>query len=108
MKVSAWNYQGIWKSLTGRALRVMIKSKNPQIIFLFEMKCSGKDFLHKARIHKGWNIKVVDVVGLSGGLVILWRKDVEVRVTDMNDRYLVVHIIEFDSNLIWRTIFYLW
>lgn len=75
IKISACNCQKIRKSLTARALRAIIKSRNPHIIFLSETKCVGLFFSRsfdstKTRIWRLWIS-----VGQYGGLVLLWKKN---------------------------------
>lgn len=50
-------------------------------------------------------MKAVDFVGKSGGLILLWKKDIEVRVSDLNNRFIAVRIHDSVSNLFWRAIF---
>lgn len=66
----------------------MIKSKNPQIMFVFETKSQGDVFLKKSSLGKGWNIKAVDVIGLSGGLALIWRNDNDVRVSTLTSKFI--------------------
>lgn len=105
MRISAWNYQGIGKSLTARALRAMIKSRNPQIMFLSKTKCLGNEFLKKAGIRRGWNVKVVDSIGNSRGLALVWKHDIEIRVSELNPRFIIAKITDCEENKKWKVSF---
>lgn len=44
-------------------------------------------------------------MGLLGGLVLIWKKDIEVRVSELNPIFIAVKIKDNDSNIFWRTLF---
>jgi hypothetical protein len=58
----------------------MVKEKKPKMVFLMETKMSNKrvDFL-KRKLDFA-NLFAVDSVGWSGGLVLLWKEDVQVDI----------------------------
>jgi hypothetical protein len=66
----------------------MVKEKKPHLVFLMETKCHNKnlDFLRiKLRYD---NIFVVDSVGRSGGLILLWRREVQVEIENYSRRHI--------------------
>lgn len=83
----------------------MIKSENPQVVFLSETKCHGDVSRKKFGIFKDWNLKFVDSSRLSRGLVLLWRKDVELKIIDMNKHYISARIQYKEVNSLWRVLF---
>lgn len=99
MRIAARNYQGIKKSPTTRALRAMMKSINPHVVFLSETKCHGDECLKKLGLRKGWKIKAVDSIGLIRGLIILWKNDIDVRVSELNPKFISAKIKEDVVNL---------
>lgn len=86
MRVLAWNYRGINRASTVRALKVIIDVHNPNCIFLSETKASVErmEFVRKSLDFVGF--KCVPANGKAGGLCFLWRKGVsmDVLVTNKN------------------------
>jgi hypothetical protein len=58
----------------------MVKDKKPKMVFLMETKMSNKrvDFLKRKLGFE--NLFEVDSVGRSGGLVLLWKNDIQVDI----------------------------
>lgn len=78
MKLTAWNYQGIEQSLTTIALGDLLKSRNPDVFFLSETKCVGNSYWKKSRLKKEWSMDTVDSIGLSGVMIIFWKKNLNI------------------------------
>lgn len=83
----------------------MIKSKNPQVVFLSETKCQGDKCYKKLGVFKDWNLKYGYSIGRSGGLVLLWRKDVDLKVIELDTHFISARIKDKDYNSLWRVIF---
>lgn len=88
MRLLGWKCQGIENSLIVRALSDLSKSKNPSVIFFSKTKCSSEGICKKLHLFKDWKMEYVDVVGQSGGLVVMWKKEVDVKVIDKSSRYI--------------------
>ncbi|KAL0433724.1 UNVERIFIED_CONTAM: hypothetical protein Slati_2706700 [Sesamum latifolium] len=77
MKILSWNCQGLGSSWTVRNLVELVKLHNPGLVFLFETKSKYRryDRLKECLNYHGMG---VESQGRSGGLLMLWCKDVEV------------------------------
>ena len=87
MSLFSWNCRGLGNRRTVNALKKVIKVEAPKIIFLMETKSC-----------KGWMEKVRDecefkngLIVPSGGLALLWKKDVTIHV----QTYSMSHIDAF-------------
>lgn len=50
-------------------------------------------------------MKAVDSIGLSRGLVLLYKDGIEVRVSELNTIFISARIRDGELNLFWRIIF---
>lgn len=100
MILTAWNYQGIGQSSTARALSDLIKSKNLEVTYLSETKCSVADFWKNSKFKK-WKMDSVDSVGLFGGLIILWKNHISLKIIDKCSRFIEVEILNDKGNDVW-------
>ncbi|XP_059454884.1 uncharacterized protein LOC132185076 [Corylus avellana] len=78
MKVLAWNCRGLARGPTIRALRALIRTHHPDLIFLFETKIPSFHF-RTSLFGLGFS-KWLEVppVGSQGGLFLSWKDDVDV------------------------------
>ena len=68
MVILGWNYQGVGRPLTIRALRELNKRYHPSVIFLMETK-NKREALESSRRKLRMNFSdYCDPVGQSGGL----------------------------------------
>jgi exonuclease III len=94
MKLLSWNCRGLGKPAAVRALRQLIHSHQPDIIFLTETKLQGGEFLSKANSfgNRLLNHFFVDCTlsnsNRSGGLAIFWSKDVNISIIGYNERMI--------------------
>jgi exonuclease III len=73
MNLLSWNCQGLGNPWTVQDLYLMVKEKKPDILFLMETKCR-KERMEGIRVKLGFQgLFVVEPVGLSRGLALLWR-----------------------------------
>ncbi|XP_059437358.1 uncharacterized protein LOC132170396 [Corylus avellana] len=78
MKVLAWNCRGLARSPTIRALRALIRSHRPDLIFLSETKTPSSHF-RSSLIGLGFFAWLeVPPVGLQGGLFLSWKGGVDI------------------------------
>ncbi|KAL0421016.1 UNVERIFIED_CONTAM: hypothetical protein Slati_3124500 [Sesamum latifolium] len=77
MKILSWNCQGIGFPWTVRTLTELNKLHRSGLVFLSKTKCKAR---RVDRIKNLVNYNGIGVysVGKGGGLLLLWRKDVEV------------------------------
>jgi exonuclease III len=107
MIILSWNCRGLGNPWTVRDLRQMAKEKKLDIVFLIETKCK-KGSMEKLRVQLGFNgLFVVDPVGLSGGLALLWKGDQVVEIQNYTARHINATIKHSDREGFWKlTCFY--
>uniref|UniRef100_A0A2N9HGL8 Reverse transcriptase domain-containing protein n=1 Tax=Fagus sylvatica TaxID=28930 RepID=A0A2N9HGL8_FAGSY len=88
MITMSWNCRGICNAATVKALRASIRANHPEIIFLSETKASVSRINRVAKLLGFSNFHVVEAIGRSGGICMLWSSSVQVEV------------LEFDSHMI--------
>lgn len=79
MKIMAWNCRGLGGSFTISQLKESIRLHLPDIIFISETK-QKKGFVHTVSKRLKWKGRwdVVDPVGRSGGLLVVWGEKVSI------------------------------
>jgi hypothetical protein len=107
MSLLSWNCRGLGNPQTVRDLRQMVKEKRPKVVFIMETKKYNQrlDFL---KIKLGMdNMFVVDSVGRSGGLVLLWKEDVNLNIQNYSRRHINALVKTGGGDLEWKlTCFY--
>ncbi|CAI9100599.1 OLC1v1037728C1 [Oldenlandia corymbosa var. corymbosa] len=72
--------------------------KSPLLVFLSETKCRSSAFdLLKYRL--GMDCLVVDAIGNSGGLALLWRKDIPVTLCSLSRNHIDIDVTLFDVRM---------
>lgn len=79
----------------------MIHLLNPELLFLTETRCS---FSYMEALKVKWNYHgvVVDKVGLSGGLALLWRKDVDISLMSFSHNHIDMVVVLPRETFKWR------
>ena len=75
-----WNCQGIRSDLTVRCLREFRTKDSPDIMFLMETKRKDEDVFKMYRGTEFTNHFTIPPVGLSGGLALSWKDNVDVEI----------------------------
>jgi len=66
----------------------MVKERRPNFVFLMETVCS-KQYMDRIKLRSGFdNLFVVDPVGRSGGLALLWNKDENLEILNYSCRHI--------------------
>ena len=102
MSVLAWNCRGLGSSPTVRILSDEVKAKNPVLVFLSETKASVsriKRLQRKLELTQGI---AVPSDGQSGGLAMLWREGVDVRLRSVSHSHIDVCVIGEGGACSWR------
>lgn len=73
MKVLSWNVQGLASKDTRDYLAHIIQKHNAEIVFLMETKVSESRAKILTQEYCYPNSRFVSTIGLSGGLVLLWK-----------------------------------
>lgn len=93
-----WNCQGLGSPLTVLSLGDLLRKLRPEVIFLSETKGSSQSVEY---LKRKWNLNGVGVssVGLSGGLALLWRKNVHVSLVSYSSNHIDARVrLEADGN----------
>jgi exonuclease III len=80
MNILNWNCRGLGNLWTVRKLHQMVKDKKPKIVFLMETKARAKR-MERVRSQLGFeHMLVVDCVGKSSGLALMWAAKAGVEI----------------------------
>ena len=102
MNSLSWNYRGIGNSQSARALRDLVQRWNPKIVFLMETK-AGVKRMTKVKERIGFpNGLVVPSEGKSGGIVLLWIREVEVEIKSFSRFHIDAVMTDHSLDLSWR------
>lgn len=77
MTTISWNCHILARGPAVRALRALIRKVNPVIVFVMETKLSDSAFANTSMRLRFQNFLSVPSLGLRGGLVLLWRPNVD-------------------------------
>ncbi|XVF61257.1 hypothetical protein PTKIN_Ptkin08bG0115700 [Pterospermum kingtungense] len=76
MKCLTWNCCGLGNPQTIRALQKLLKSKDPDVVFLSETIKRVSQLENLRRRCNMYGLVGVDIVRRSGGLAMMWKEDV--------------------------------
>ncbi len=77
MKILAWNCRGAAKPSFMSTFKRLVQLHCPEICFLCETRVSGEGLRRvQRRIEVEWESFVVESQGMSGGILMLWRRGV--------------------------------
>ena len=89
MRFLSWNCQGLGVALTIKNLKEVCKKHNPQLVFLMETKQKEKT-VSKLRRRCGFDEEwIINPVGLSGGLAIWWKSEINVNI--LHSSHNIIH-----------------
>lgn len=90
MSCLLWNCRGLGFPLTVQVLRDMICLLNPELVA--ETRCTP-GYVDSLKTQRNVFGLTVDIIGMSGGLALLWRKNVDVSLLSLSP-----HHIDFEVN----------
>lgn len=98
MRCISWNCRGLGNPLAVRALSRLIKKENPQLVFLMETKQSEMEF-ETTKKKVGFEYGLAAGCdergrGRAGGVALLWRNSLEVRVTSFSNNHICAEIVD--------------
>ena len=97
-----WNYLGLGKPRSVRELRKLVQRWKPKIVFLSETKMK-KYRMEREKFKIGLlNGLIVPSVGKSGGLAMLWSRDIKVEIQAYSRNHIDAVLTDPDSNFKWR------
>jgi exonuclease III len=88
MSILSWNCRGLGNPRTVRELCHLVKYKKPSLVFLMETKLRKQkmEIIHSKLGFTG--LLMVDCVGRSGGLALLWSNEYEVVIQNFSQRHI--------------------
>lgn len=101
MNLLGWNCRGMGSPRAIRILRDLVKSHNPDFVFLSETLADTEVMTDIAEKLGFADSFVISKVGRGGGLAIMWRHTVNCQVIDSSDNHINVHVLE-NSNVSWK------
>jgi exonuclease III len=108
MKVLSWNCRGLGKATAIRALKKLLQTHKPDVIFLMETKFTQADFQKRCKLSGDTfpNSFIVNCCistsNRSGGLAMFWTNDVNLNIIAYNDRYIDCYVDGDNANIGWR------
>jgi exonuclease III len=102
MNILSWNCRGLGNLRTVQELRRLVKEKKPKIVFLMETKARAKR-MEIVRSQLGFeHMLVVDSVGKSGGLALLWMSESGVEIQNYSRRHINATVCSSPMNTTWK------
>lgn len=101
MSCLIWNCRGLGVPLTVHVFKDLIRLLNPELIFLSETR-SSITYMEELKANCNRFGFVVDRVGLSGGLALLWRKDTDVTLLSYSRNHIDVEVVLSGEDTKWR------
>ncbi|XP_030929385.1 uncharacterized protein LOC115955407 [Quercus lobata] len=101
MRALGWNYRGLGNPRSVRVLRNIVQQWDPDFVFLSETKLRMQSMERKKMSIGFTNGLVIPSHGRSGGLALLWRKEINVDVQSFSDRHIDAIVTE-DRGFKWR------
>lgn len=96
MSIISWNCRGMGAPATIRELHELCKAYQPAILFLMETRAPMGRIEKMKRRLKFQNCFAVDPIGLSGGLCILWKENVQIQIFQHTQNY-IHSTVSFDN-----------
>ncbi|GJZ76993.1 reverse transcriptase [Tanacetum coccineum] len=101
MSILSWNIQGLGNPWTVRHLRTLVKDSSPTIMFLMESRMHDSQVTGLKFSFPQYNLLVVNPVGRAGGLLLFWKKDCDLSVTNFSKNH-IDFVVKEDSGIAWR------
>ena len=91
MNIISWNCQGLAAASTIPELKDLCNQVKPALLFLIETRAKLEE-VEETRRKLGFdNYFFVEPVGLSGGLCLFWKKDMEAKILEKSRNYIHTH-----------------
>jgi hypothetical protein len=102
MNTLSWNCQGLGNLRTVLDLCQMVKTKKPCFVFLIETLCS-KNRMEWLQVKLGFaGCFVVDLVGRSGGLTLLWWDVGALEIYNFSLRHINATVMDGNGLPLWK------
>ena len=80
MRILSWNYRGVGKAPTVRALKTLARGEALDVLFLAETKVKSPRIDHVRSKMGFYGSYCVDAIRKAGGLALFWKTGVELEV----------------------------
>lgn len=105
MMILSWNCRGLAAAATIRELKDLSKKQRPSILFLMETR-ARRASVDNLRIKLGYqHSHVVEPIGLSGGLCLIWNRDVEIEVMEESQNFIHTIVTSKHDIIGWQCTF---
>jgi ribonuclease HI len=102
MNMLSWNCRGLGTPRSVRDLHQMVKEMHPRFVFLMET-LSSKFRMEWLRVKLGFAACfVVEPVGRSGGLALLWKEEREIEIYNFSRRHINAIVKDGFGNGCWK------
>ena len=92
MRILGWNCRGICNASTVRALGAQIKGARPEVVFLSKTKAKLNRMESVKKTLKFDDSYVVEAKGHAGGLCLMWKFGVDIKVVEYNKNLIAVKV----------------
>ncbi|KAF9623853.1 hypothetical protein IFM89_005438 [Coptis chinensis] len=103
--ITSWNCRGMGSPEAIRSVPALVKKVDPDVLFLVETKLLYKKLKHVQKKLKYPQVYVVDHVGRSGGLAVLYKDNISFLVVDGNKNAIFGTFLNYLSNVSWPVSF---
>jgi len=102
MSCLSWNCRGLGNPRIVRVLHQLVKERKPNLVFLIETLCTQKK-MEAVRCRLGYEgLFVVDPIGRSGGLALLWRQNRDLEIFNYSKSHIHAVIKDADGHPFWQ------
>ena len=105
MNVLSWNCRGLAAASTVQELKDLCKRVKPAIVFLMETRAKEAKVEHMRRKLLFDKVFCVEPEGLSGGLCLFWKKEVEVEIIEATKNFIHTFCRSKDDGAGWDSTF---
>lgn len=106
MSLLAWNCRGLGNPRIVRALKKLLKDKDPHLVFLSETRRKDHEMNVWRNLHGLANLITVSCHGegkdRAGGLAFFWKEGVEVQLLSMSVNHIDLLVSMGESIDTWR------
>ncbi|KAL0011082.1 hypothetical protein SO802_006190 [Lithocarpus litseifolius] len=102
MSILSWNCRELGNPPSVKGLTKAIQKEDPNFVFLCETKLPKRrmeGMKRKLGFLEGF---IVPSAGQSGGLALLWKKNIKVDIISFTRWYIDVLILDYEVNEVWR------
>lgn len=97
MKCLGWNCRGLGNSRTVRCLRDLLKTRNPDFVFLSETLVKTEKIGELSKSFGFENNFTVSCVGHGGGLAVMWKRNVTCTILSSSRNHIDVEIWDHNA-----------